>query len=196
MGRRSDHTRDELREMSLRAARAIIRGKGVQALSARAVAKRIGYTPGTLYQLFDSFDHLILAVNVGTVAEIRQRMDRETKDLTDAVEKLKVVARVYTEYAMAHPGLWRLAFEHTMPDPDKPPGALTDQTDAIFLWISELLSQATDTPRADVSAAALWAGVHGVCHLGVTGKLSLSGTDGATQVTERVVESVIAGMQS
>ena len=181
--------------MSIHAARAIIRGKGVQGLSARSVAKRIGYTPGTLYQLYDSFDHLILAVNVGTVAEIRQRMDRATRNLTDPVDKLNAIARVYTEYALAHPGLWRLAFEHMMPDRAKPPAALTDQTDAIFLWISELLSQATGSPRADVSAAALWAGVHGVCHLSVTGKLSLSGTDAANQLTERIVEGVIAGMR-
>ncbi|MDJ0929253.1 MAG: TetR/AcrR family transcriptional regulator [Gammaproteobacteria bacterium] len=195
MARRSDHTREELRDMSIRAARAIVRAKGTQALTARAVARRIGYTVGTLYQMFDNFDHLVLAVNIKTVSEIRRRMEKATHDLVDPKAKLKAIAHAYTEYALAHPGLWRLAFEHQMPELDNYPSTLTDQTDAIFVWISDLLGQLTAAPRDEIAAAALWSGVHGVCHLSVTSKLGLAGTRAAMQVVDQMVDSVIAGAE-
>ena len=67
MARRSDHTREELRRMALDAARAIIESDGLRALSTRRLAKAIGYTPGTLYQLFEDLDDLIIEVNVETL---------------------------------------------------------------------------------------------------------------------------------
>ena len=49
MARRSDHSRDEIREMALNAAKTIVEREGAAALSTRKIANEIGYTAGSLY---------------------------------------------------------------------------------------------------------------------------------------------------
>jgi len=51
MGRRSIHSAEELRELIIQAATDIVERDGLAGLSAREIAKRIGYSPGTLYNV-------------------------------------------------------------------------------------------------------------------------------------------------
>jgi AcrR family transcriptional regulator len=69
MGRRSDHSRDELRALILDAGTALIAEKGFGAFSAREVAKRIGYTIGTIHNVFGNVDGLLTAINTATFGE-------------------------------------------------------------------------------------------------------------------------------
>ncbi len=70
MARRADHTREELASMALKAARDIIVKSGAAAFSTREVAARMGYTVGTLYQLFRDAEDLIERVNAETPTEL------------------------------------------------------------------------------------------------------------------------------
>ncbi len=74
MGRRSDHSRDNLRAMILEAARAILAADGLRGLTARRIAKAIGYSPGTLYNFFTNIDELILHVNAQTLDVVYDRL--------------------------------------------------------------------------------------------------------------------------
>ena len=67
MGRRSIHTPDELRELIIEATTEIVEQVGLEGLSAREIAKRVGYSPGTLYNVFGSYDELLLRVNARTL---------------------------------------------------------------------------------------------------------------------------------
>ena len=51
MARRNDHTRDELKEMAISAGQSIIIHEGFNKFSARKVARNIGYTVGTIYNI-------------------------------------------------------------------------------------------------------------------------------------------------
>ena len=62
MGRRSTHTPQQLRELILDAAQDIIEVNGLAGLSAREIARRIGYSPGTIYNMFDNLDDVVLNV--------------------------------------------------------------------------------------------------------------------------------------
>ena len=67
MARRSDHSREELREMAITAAEQIVVEQGYEGLSARKVAAAIGYTVGTLYLVFREamFEYHCPAVRIG-----------------------------------------------------------------------------------------------------------------------------------
>ena len=67
MGRRSDHSREDLRVLTLEAARRLLCAHGLEGLTARRVAAEIGYTPGTLYNIFENLDDLILHVTAGAL---------------------------------------------------------------------------------------------------------------------------------
>ena len=47
MARRSDHSREELYDLALSAAREIAEAEGLRGLTARRIAEKIGYTPGS-----------------------------------------------------------------------------------------------------------------------------------------------------
>ena len=77
MARRSDHSREELREMALAATEEIIDQQGLAGLTARKVAAGIGYTVGTLYLVFRNLDDLIdLTPQNGELA-LGELMERE-----------------------------------------------------------------------------------------------------------------------
>ena len=67
MARRSDHSREELYEMALAAARDIVVADGLSGLTVRRVATAIGYSPGTLYNVFDDFYELVIHLNSRTL---------------------------------------------------------------------------------------------------------------------------------
>ena len=68
MGRRSDHSREELEALILAEGHRLMAETGYARFSAREVAKRIGYSIGTIYNVFGSLDALLLAINSRTFA--------------------------------------------------------------------------------------------------------------------------------
>ena len=59
MARRSDHSREQLADMAVAAATALAERDGLRGVTARGVAREIGYTVGTLYNVFDNLDDVL-----------------------------------------------------------------------------------------------------------------------------------------
>ena len=68
MGRRSDHSRAELQALIVAVGHALMAEQGFARFSTREVAKRIGYSVGTIYNMFENADALVLAINTCTFA--------------------------------------------------------------------------------------------------------------------------------
>ena len=114
MGRRSDHTRDELKGMVLKAAGSIIAQEGLRALTTRRIGKHIGYAAGTLYQLYRNLDDIILHVNTQTLEAML--LACSDVDLERAPEEaLLDLADRYLSFIERHPRLWSALFEHAVP---------------------------------------------------------------------------------
>ncbi len=197
MGRRSDHSREELRTMALSAAGDIIKDKGFQKLTTRSVAKKIGYTVGTLYHIFHNLDDLITALNTQTVGNMRKEIDRLAAQVPDPATRLRTMAHAYVSFAFANPNLWRLAFEHQFTDKESIPADLTVEIDALFANLSTALNEyqpGRSPEEVAIAAAAIWSGVHGVCHLALTNKLDLSGMQSIKLVLDQLVNAYLAGL--
>ena len=74
MGRRSIHTPDELRELIIAATTEIVEQDGLEGLSAREIAKRVGYSPGTLYNVFENLDDLLFIIEARLLDELAGRL--------------------------------------------------------------------------------------------------------------------------
>ena len=70
MGRRNEHSREELQEMAISAAEAIIASEAARGLTARKVAGQLGYSAGSLGMMFNGLDELILHVNSRTLGRL------------------------------------------------------------------------------------------------------------------------------
>jgi AcrR family transcriptional regulator len=180
MGRRNEHSREELRELALRAAGEIVSegdGKGgAAALSMREVARRIGYTVGALYIVFENLDDLLVQLNQQTVIELREALERIRGRANQPAQNLRLLVAAYLGFALVHTARWRLVFEHRLPEGQKAPATYAGHTAAIFALVGRLLREAgvvKDPDDTQELATALWSGVHGICMLAVTGKLQL-----------------------
>ena len=97
MGRRNDHTREELEDMCINAARWIVQANGLGKLTARGVAEEIGYSVGTLYNLFDGQDGLILRMNGRTLDGLSERIE-QIRFTGSTEQDLLVLGRTYLAY--------------------------------------------------------------------------------------------------
>src|SRR3954469_23115399 len=109
MGRRSDHSRGELKALIVEEGHRQIAEVGFARFSAREVAKRIGYSIGTLYNVFGTYDGLILAINARTLGLWSRFLEARLVDggLAEAGEdRIDTLVRAYFAFARAHPRSW------------------------------------------------------------------------------------------
>ena len=115
MGRRSTHTPQQLRELILDAAQEIIDAQGLAGLSAREIARRIGYSPGTIYNMFANLDDVVLNVEARVLDALDKRLSNVQQADGAANGQVTRIAHAYLAFTQEKPRLWNLLFEHHMP---------------------------------------------------------------------------------
>ncbi len=198
MARRSDHSRDEIREMALNATEEIVAREGYAALSTRRVAAQIGYTVGTLYLVFRNFDELILQVNGRTLDALSARLAlAEAEPAGEA--RVLALGRAYLRFAIERPGLWRMVFEHRMAAGAPLPDWYRDRVAGLFGRVEAALRPLlSDRPEADLITAArvIWSGVHGICLLEVTARLKAVGSPPGEKLVDSLIVDYLRGVRT
>jgi len=196
MGRRSDHSREELFEMALSAAREIAAEDGLDGLTARRVAGRIGYSAGTLYNLFDGLDDLIVQLNGRTLDSLYEALTTAPGE-NDPEAGLLTLAQGYIAFSRANEKLWNLLFEHHLPD-DRPLPDWHHQKIARLLGLMEGCLSPFFGPGREAerihTARVLWSSLHGMCSLEVKRKL-IPGESIEAMATS-LVKNYLAGLQT
>lgn len=195
MARRNDHSREQLREMALTAAREIVATEGLAGLSVRKIAAQIGYSPGSLYQLFENLDDLCWQINAITLKQLLEQLVQVTGD--SPLLKLNNYASCYLKFAVSRPGLWGLLFEHQSRAGEMP-AALGENIERLFSLIELPLSELRDN-KADqecrLAARTLWAAVHGVVVLHRQDKLFSVELAGAEASLVLLIDNFTQGWQ-
>lgn len=193
VARRNDHSAEELRRLALAAASAIATEEGLRGLTVRRVAERIGYAPGTIYNLFENLDELIIRVNGDTLGRLGEALARAGEGepglraarLTDA----------YFDFVEAAPRLWAMLFEHRLPEGASLPvwyrDALDELVRRVAVSLEPLLSDRSPRERRR-AIIAMWAGLHGIATLAVSRKLEVVGEMRPRELGHLVVDSIIA----
>lgn len=197
MGRRSTHTPEELRELILSAAEEIIEAGGLAQLSAREVARRIEYSPGTLYNMFENLADLILHVEARVLTRLDERLLQATSG-SNGKEAIRRFAHTYLEFSHEQPHLWNLLFEH-MPQTAAIPSWYRDKIEQPLRRLEHELTQlskSADKESCRRKAQALWAGLHGVASLSTAPKISNFTFDAAKDVLDELVGSFLSGFDA
>jgi AcrR family transcriptional regulator len=164
MGRRSDHTRAELHKLLVDEGQRQLGEVGLSRFSARDVAKRVGYSIGTLYNVFGSYDGLILAINARTLG--LWQADIETLLAAAGRDRVAALVRGYFAFAHANPKTWIAIYEHHMADggpaPDWYQAVVAEVMAMVFAEVAAALPGA-DPARVEALARSLLAIVHGHC---------------------------------
>jgi AcrR family transcriptional regulator len=171
MARRNDNTREELKKMAIQASVNLLEESGVAELSARKIAARMGYTVGTLYNVFADFEDIILHVNAATLHEMHLQLEPLAKSKKKAKERILAFAYCYGDYALNHSARWNLL--HNSPRSTPLPEWFRSEIHTVFAVVEQPLLELCTRHPADATNAAkvLWAGLHGICSLSISQKL-------------------------
>ena len=164
MGRRSDHSRGELEALIIAEGHRQIAEVGFARFSAREVAKQIGYSIGTLYNVFGSYDGLMLAINARTLnlwaEHLRGKLDAAGDD------RIAALVRGYFDFATENYNAWAALYDHRLPGGEAAPEwyqALA--ADLIGIVAAEIAAAVRPEAKARALplARSLVATVHGHC---------------------------------
>jgi len=199
MGRRNDHSREEIRELAIQAALDIVANAGVDALSARKIAAAIGYTPGSLYLVFKNLDDLILHANLRNLELLHDNIQQASQHEIDPQQRLLKLGHAYLQFAIEHPHAWRMIFEHHHTDdailPDWYQTAVNNLFALVEQPIQTLLGE-TNSNTVQTTSQALWSGVHGICVLFLSGKLNVVHSAKPQALLEHLMKTYIAGLRA
>jgi AcrR family transcriptional regulator len=196
VARRSDHSREELREMAVTAAEHIVVDQGYEGLSARKVAAAIGYTVGTLYLVFENLDDLVLHVNARTLDRLHARLSETQAQCVDASDCLLQLGQVYIRFADEDPHRWAMVFEHRFPEGQVVPAWYQEKIARMFALVEaglEPLSEQHTHAEITQASRALWGGVHGICILALAGNLGVAGVDSVQELTKTLITTYLKG---
>jgi AcrR family transcriptional regulator len=198
MARRSDHSRDELYDLAMTAARDIVRREGMAALTARSLATAIGYSPGTLYNLFDSLDELALHVNAATLDALHAAVSQDGRTGNPEADLHRMLTR-YLEFLTDNPALWAAVFSSRRPAGSVLPDWYLATVQKLMGLVEDALAPLFDPGdgrELREAAAVLWSSLHGICTLAQDGRLSLVSAQSVPQMAQSLIANYLAGLRA
>lgn len=206
--------REDLRERIVEAARDIVSEAGLDGLSMRALAERIGFSPGSIYLHFEDKEEILRSVMEEGFRRLGETMDRELAALgpeATALEQYAAAGRGYARFAVEHTGYFRTMFEMpgvaNMDGCVEHPGELARRAgrsgpeDAERYGVA-LVRRAVESGQMnakDPERAALvgWGVMHGLTSLYLSGHLSehARSTEEFMELIESAIEALRMGWQ-
>ncbi len=176
MARRSDHTRPQLETLIVEAGARLMAEHGFARFSMREVAKEIGYSVGTIYNVFGSADALVLAINTRTFGLWADHLRAALAAAGD--DRIRALVEGYFAFAQGNTNLWMAIYDHRLPPGMTMPGsdaaARGILTGIVVAEVAAYSGRSVDEPTTAL-ARSLIATVHGHCTFALTGSFALMG---------------------
>lgn len=198
MGRRSDHTIQELTQMIVDAAYEIVEKEGIEKLSTRKVATKIGYTVGTLYNIFQNLDDIIVHINGRTLDNLIEQLEKSSK-IKNNRAPIKNLSSSYYEFSKTQSHLWVLLFEHIFPSDHPFPRWYKTKIEKLIQIVCDTLAMSVPNlseARSKECVSVLWAGIHGICVLALRDKLIRTGHGDAQSLLDNFIDNYLSGVKN
>lgn len=167
----------EAKERILGAARELFLSGGAEAVTMRSVAERVGVTATALYRHFDSKEALLQAVIRSGFEGFGAYLYRALEG-TQPQDRLRRSGQAYLEFALEQPQMYRTIFMAPRPtlardcEPDAPKNAAT------FHFLADRVRECMEAgllkqDEPEAVALAIWAQVHGLVSLYLSGALGV-----------------------
>ncbi len=168
-----DREKEDLKRRILDAAHTLFLEHGFERTSMRMIAERIGYSATTIYLHYKDKATIFLALHSEAFQQLGVRMNA-LADVSDPMERLKAMGRVYIRFAVENPGLYDLMFimdapmdalqECASPDWQEGQGVF----DGLKATVAQCMAMGR-LPKGDpeVMSFTIWSTVHGMAALHV-----------------------------
>ena len=188
----------DLRQKVLDASLALIEEGGLDRLSMREVARKAGVSHQAPYHYFADREAILAGIASDGFGMLQQELARSLdKQAASQKSAIEAVARTYVDFALRHPGYFRVMFRSDAVPIENYPEALHN-ADAAFGALAQTVDRsfAGEPPEARRTLAfACWAFTHGLATLLLDGPLARrSGTPKGRQgeLADQVIKSFVA----
>jgi AcrR family transcriptional regulator len=165
--------RQQLRTLIVDAARELFVARGVDAVTMREIAKRIGYSATSIYLHFADKEALLRAICDTDFLALASTL-KSNFQIADPVERLFALGQGYAQFALTHPNHYRMMFmAERMPcDPEKSSLQQNNAEQDAYYQLKTVVREVyaagyfrDDLKDPELIAQTMWAGTHGVCSL-------------------------------
>lgn len=196
MARPRQYNHDTLRIQVIKAAKLLLEEGGPTALTARALAKSVRTTPGTIYNLFDGMSGVLQEVNRQALVDLARLVDGVGDSEPRA--RLLALAEVYVGFMLDRRAVWRAFFEGPRITGVFPDWYLA-QIDGLIDRIAQPITALEPKGDPRLLAEQLLLSVHGIVALAAIERLDLitrqKPMDLAHASVERMIASIRAGAE-
>lgn len=174
----------------MEAAQELFFKKGFDNVSMRAIASKIGYSPGAIYRYFENKKEILSVLRHEAFGEYIERLEAMPPE-DDPLERVRRACRFYYEFAMNEPDRFRLMF--TMVPSSVALGGKWSvrprQVLEMFMRdVAACSAQGRFPGHAPEDVAhSIWCTMHGFADLAVSGRLEAFGIDPA-RLADRLVD--------
>jgi AcrR family transcriptional regulator len=155
----------ELRDACIVAAQEVIAERGIENLSLRDVARKLGVSHQAPYKHYPSRDHLLAEVMRRCFRGFAAYLDARHR-FEDPEQDLESLGLQYLAYAQRHPLEYRLMFSTTWPESADRPELVRDATHAFDVLLGVLRrihgDSASMRKKVELDALYIWSTVHGL----------------------------------
>ena len=172
---------------------------GPDAVKAREIAKALGVSVGTVYNLFGHLGELILRLNGQVYDELYGAVTTGLAAAVaadeDATGQMVALSNAYLHFVAENSGLWGGVLAYNRRSREAPPVWYRKKELALLGVIAETIKAfpgAADEAERDIATRALWAAVHGIVTISVARGGLIAPEDEVRAQMELVVRSVAA----
>jgi len=168
----------DLRTALVQAAVEMAEQDGIDAITTRAIARKVGVSHAAPARHFPDRPALLAAIAAEAFKKFGRAIARAGDAEPTATKKLAAMGRAYVRFGMDHPALIRLIFSPMLEALKDRPRELADAGDRAFETLQQGVRSALrpGTSEETVTLAALmaWSQVHGLVSLWLDGPVSRS----------------------
>ncbi|WP_191965561.1 TetR/AcrR family transcriptional regulator [Oryzomonas sagensis] len=107
---RKERQKESLRQEILDAAREILLAEGYAKLSMRSIAKRIEYSPTTIYLYFKNKDEILFHLCDESLERQFEAMDAAADGKSSPLARLRATLRAYIDFGLSEPDRYRITY--------------------------------------------------------------------------------------
>lgn len=141
----------------------IIETSGIESLSMREVARRLGVSHQAPYKHFDSRDHILAEVLKRAFEDFAYYLDARPQSVNPYAD-LAAMGHAYLQYAAEKPLQYRLMFGTPLPDPQQHP-EMMEKAEYAFSRLRENIAEMKLPSDTDMNALYVWSTMHGLASI-------------------------------
>lgn len=196
MAKTTEKRRQQIFDDALAAAKEIAQIDGLTGLTVRRIAKEIGCSVGTIYNVFENLDTLILHLNGTTFDALYEELIKvETSGEPQAV--VGNLTETYFGFVRDNANLWNVIFEHVWPQDYPLPDWYLEKIEGVLRFLANILAPLFPPGRENenyLAAIVLWSGLYGINSLAATGKLGIVTPETADALSDLLVKIFFGGL--